>query len=243
MRGFNFSVIAGAVLFFGSTLEAASIGINMAGTRGGTEAAETLAATSTAGVVPQQNFNNVGAIGTQATTLVDNNGSATTAVVASTTAANLYSTYGAAQANPDSQLLNGYFDNNGTTNSAITITGIPYATYDVYVYGNSDGGGRVGQIIVGANSFYYKTEGSGVATPGYVLTTATTAAAAPTADYARFANVTGTSLTVTISQIGVAGGSNNGITGIQIVQTPEPSVLGLAGVGGLGLLARRRRTA
>ena len=121
--------------------------------------------TDTAGVVPMMNWNTLKAPTQQpksgldygdtsniesptAGTIVDSTGAAVPGMSLTFSATNTWSVYGATQTG-DKQLLNGYLDNtNAATPTTVTITGVPYASYDVYTYLGSDGNGRTGHITV-----------------------------------------------------------------------------------------------
>ena len=111
-----------------------------------------LAASSVAGVQPQANWNNLhGASGTQSAVL-NGNGTATSASV-SWNAPYTYSAWQADQSGtPNNQLVNAYLSNGSAllytlppataagplqTSESVTVTGIPYSSYKVYVYYNS----------------------------------------------------------------------------------------------------------
>jgi len=81
-------------------------------------------------------------------TIVDNTGTAVPGAALTFSATNTWSVSGTSQTG-DKQLLNSYLDNtNAKTPTTVTITGIPYATYDVYAYLGSDGNGRSGHVTV-----------------------------------------------------------------------------------------------
>lgn len=131
-----------------STAQANSIGVNV-GPNHGTNEAENAESTinnelppgTTAGVVPQANWNNLleGDFGT--TELVDDSGTLleTTAKV-STRWVNGVRGHGSSDG--DQILMNGGLDGDNSNVLSSTITGIPYAVYDVYIYfdGGSEGG-------------------------------------------------------------------------------------------------------
>lgn len=119
--------------------------------------------TDTAGFVPMQNWNTVKALTQQpasgldygdtsniesptAGKIVDNSGAVVPGATLTFSATNTWSVSGTSQTG-DKQLLNSYIDNtNAKTPTSVTIGGIPYATYDVYVYLGSDGNGRTGHV-------------------------------------------------------------------------------------------------
>jgi len=159
-----------------------------------------LAASGVAGVVPQANWNNVYNNSGSKTSLQDGSGAATSASV-SWSAPSTYSvwvpgnywmgTTNTAPTNPNDQLTNSYLSNyapgtpwngsysglalRGTPSVKVEVSGIPYASYKVYVYfdgapwggqagwndssnsgGNDDGGVTVSQAG-GSNTFYYQS--------------------------------------------------------------------------------------
>jgi hypothetical protein len=134
------------------------------------------------------------------------------------------------------ELLNGYFDQHGL--ESIAINAIPYSTYDIYVYFNSDTAGRVGTVGIGGTTYDFSTYGpASVNGPnGLFLQTTDTTGANPTADYAVFTGLTGSSQTIFESTANGAG-----IAGFQIVAVPEPSSMALAVMGGFGVLLMKRR--
>ncbi|HLX60329.1 MAG TPA: autotransporter-associated beta strand repeat-containing protein [Planctomycetota bacterium] len=209
---------SGQINLNGSTLQLASgtiagcIGINFAAGR----TTEIENVTGVAGVVPIANWNNIQTIAGTNVALTDSSGSAISTTLTFSGAPVSYSVYGVAQANQDAQLMNSYLDTNanaGNTTNTITITNIPYANYRVYVYVQSDGGGRQGHVTVGATTYYFNTIGNGAPFARYVQTTATTTATIPAANYALFDNLTGS--TLTISQ--VRDTNNCGVNAVEIV--------------------------
>lgn len=119
----------------------------------------------TAGFVPMKNWNAVRAPTQQpakgldygdtssiespmAGAVVDDTGTVVPGIHLTFSATNTWSVSKTAQTG-DKALLNGYLDNtNAATPTIVTITGIPYATYDVYTYLGSDGNGRTGHVTV-----------------------------------------------------------------------------------------------
>jgi len=173
--------------------------------------------------------------------LMDNSGATTTAAYTISAVWGAYSVLGYhpgqdANGTYNRELLNGYNDQHGAEN--IAISGITYGTYDIYVYFNSDTAGRVGTVGIGATTYDFSTYGlPSVSGPnGLFLQTTDTGGANPTADYAVFTGLTGSSQTIFESTANGAG-----INGFQIVATPEPGTMALAVMGGFGVLLMKRR--
>ena len=102
--------------------------------------------------------------------------------------------------------------------STVTLTGIPYTTYDVYVYVGSESGGRIGTISsTAAGTTYSFTTGVVNTDPGTYTQTTDTGAGNPIANYAVFSAQSGGTFDVTVT-VGAAQNSL-GIYGIQVVDT------------------------
>jgi hypothetical protein len=162
--------------------------------------------------------------------LLDNSGSATTACVTQHSSQHPWD-YWAINSNtpgPDSdatfnrRLLNGY-QNKGDSEapyvSSITISNIPYASYDLVAYFSSDTAGRIGHVTVGGSTYYFSTLGP-LANAGtnalFVQTTEMNSLNSPGADYAVFSNLTGSS-----QQIQVSIPDWGGLAGFQISRAPS----------------------
>lgn len=175
--------------------------------------------------------------------LMDNSGATTTASYTLSAAWGAYSIGGHPGQDADGsynrELLNGYFNEQGA--ESIAIDGIPYSTYDIYVYFNADVAGRAGTVGIGATTFYFSTVGpasvNDISGNALFLQTTDTTGANPSADYAVFTGLTGSSQTIF---------ENNpnwgGINGFQIVAVPEPSSMALAVMGGFGVMLMKRRS-
>jgi len=135
-------------------------------------------------------------------------------------------------------LLNGYLNNGNGASTTISLTGIPYSAYDIYVYLSSDTANRTGIVSVGGTTYDFSTIGPAEISGANALLVPTTdtTGANPSADYAEFTGLSGGSqtLTTTIPAYG-------GIAGFQVVATPEPGTLALATLGGASLLTLTRR--
>ena len=114
--------------------------------------------------------------------------------------------------------MNGYIDNIGGGGFAtVDFQGIPYSSYDVYVYFGSDGNGRTGSVesTTAGQIFSYTTDSQkGGFDPelDYILTEDETDSYPP-ANYCVFREQSGSDFSVLINR----GSSNSGIHGIQIV--------------------------
>ena len=194
-----------------------AIGINFLGT-----STSLMAATETAGVVPQTGWNNaVGAARSTPLPLVDDAGKATTASV-TWTANNGWMTP-ITDSPGNARMMKGYLDNNNTSITTVTVTGLPAAAYDVYVYSDGDNKAYT-------RTASYKLTGPGIAEKTIGLTDApnrnfsgTFIQGAGTAgNYVKF-NFSGTQFTLTA----IPGTSTNlnvraPVNGIQIVNASVP---------------------
>lgn len=197
-----------------------------------------IAPNEAAGVAPVTNWNNSPAgVPSQGTpmTLVNDLGVSTSAA-ATWSAANYWGARLAggalAEKDPNQRIFHGYIEDRA--NLTATITGIPYDTYDVYVYPvgvEGASGDYIRSITVEgdigtATTLYGRNFGGADAvTPvPFHLATGTSRAeaeATTTATVFRFAGVSGSSVTITHAD--VVGWNLGGIGGISIVNTTEGS--------------------
>lgn len=209
--------------------------------------------TGSLGVVSVANWNNLTAIANPTgTNLVDDSGAATTMSISfAGWNADTFNAWGDDRANMYSNFLHHQGDTLG--NATVTLTDIPYATYDVYIYYTGFVPNQVQAWIesAGGTTLYGlrgPTSGGGLS--GYVQyqtgseATALADAAGGTAggNYLVFTGLSGSALTLTSSGLpDQAGFEQDGIGGIQVVDAiPEPSSSFLLGVVGLMLAFRRR---
>lgn len=202
-----------------------------------------------AGAVLASNWNNAASMSysVSGSSLLDNSGAATTISYTLSTP----QTWGGWQigATPSQDadgsynklMLNQYLNSapNYGNPETLSLSGISYGQYDLYVYFSADQAGRQQSITLGSTTYDFSTVGL-AATSGVnaVLTQSTdTTGAYPTADYVVFSGLTGGSQTVNLdSQNG------SGIAAFQIVAVPEPGTMALAALGGASLLFWRRRS-
>jgi hypothetical protein len=201
------------------TLQAAfagSIGVNFLGTVGSTGTA--LAPAASAGFIPQQNWNNPPVATSQTTpvSLVDDSGNS----VAATLTWFVNVTYRASNNASTHPLFDGYLDDTGSAgDGTITVTGIPYSKYDLYLYYGSDGNDRTQywQINQDAGTRKFGKTNSGTFN-GYVEATATSEATAQPATYVHYTELTSPTLLIEWAKLS----SNGGIHGFQLVETAVP---------------------
>ena len=116
-------------------------------------------------------------------------------------------------------MMAGYLDDTGTAgDTVITVTGVPYAYYDVYAYLGSDANNRSGRTRLFGyfqNDRWFRTNTAPFT--GFVEGTATTQPASNTglANYTHYRSLNSGSF-----ELRAMRGSNNvGVHGIQIVET------------------------
>ena len=120
-------------LLAGSFAMGGSIGVNFGSGRANAD----LASGSSAGVVGQVNWNNAAGNAGSLSGLSDDSGANSGAAV--TWSADEQWSLGGTPADSNGTLLNGFIsENNDGTDSSINFTGIPYASYDLYVYMSHD---------------------------------------------------------------------------------------------------------
>jgi lysophospholipase L1-like esterase/fibronectin type 3 domain-containing protein len=184
-----------------------------------------MASTDSAGVpaVAQTNWKPVTGSTFSNVALTDNSGGATTALLNGGADGGYFSASGFAMGSGDAHLCSGeLFDGNiNTETNSITISSIPYGTYDVYIYAESDAGGRNATFTVtpsggAASSKSFQTESNGSTwTEG--TNTWNGSGTAPTLAVANYVHFTG--LTASSFNLKFGGINNVSMNGIQIVKT------------------------
>ncbi|MGA2259438.1 MAG: autotransporter-associated beta strand repeat-containing protein, partial [Thermoguttaceae bacterium] len=228
------NMLAGPTTVSGGTLQltpnVASVGIKFATNRSGSS---TYAVIGIAGAVRMGNWNNLTGINQPTPqTLYDNSNVANGATVTwNNPGGDCYDVFVASQTDQNAQLLNSYLDNHPDGTETVSVSGVPYRNYEVFVYLASDTNGRKGQVSIGNTTYYYATDAKNTAVPYPLNQTTDTSQNYPAANYAVFAGLTGPSFTV--SQMALA---NNGIAAVEIVgqsmANPLPTTTALAVAGG-----------
>ena len=227
-----------AVLLAGAVASADGIGINFIG-GGPPSGAEDLSvdnADGPAGVVPQSDWNNLpnasGAVGS----VIDSNGIVLGATGVSWTSNNTWSV-GNGSTTADHILMNGYLDTNSTDPTTVTISNVPYALYDVYVYTDGDNtNDRIGSFDINGTAHLAQD----VATFAGVYDDAT---ADGIGNYLLFEGLSGDTLAMA-TPVNFRAPLN----GLQIVDrtppVPEPTAALLYGAGMalVGTVVRRRQS-
>lgn len=186
--------------------------------------------------VRQRNWNRANpdgypATGTEANIVAPSAGVLVNSAGSSTTMKMTYSAVGAWADNNEDETtygrLFGPFIYNDIANTAVNISlsDIPYATYDVYVYIGSSANGLTGTITSGATTYSY-TSASGATTANglsdYVETTS--AGGFPQANYCVFRNVTGSNFAFSADHVS----GNAGVFGFQVVEITTTAYQGWA---------------
>ena len=137
----------------------------------------------------------------------------------------------------NNEMLNGYLNGGGEENSvSITLSEIPYAAFDVYVYVVSDDATRTGTVTDGTTTYSFGVLDSMINPEGDALLVQTTniSGSNPEANFAVFSGLTESSYTFSTSFYDSTGAfSYGGIAGFQVVEVPEPTSLIILGVGAL----------
>jgi hypothetical protein len=232
--------VTGATLFAGAA-SAAAIGVQFVGSQN-----SPLLPTDSAGLasVAQTNWNALTGASFAGVALQDGNGAPTTASLGGGANGTYFGGHGSPLPAGNVKLTSGELFNGWPGAPRMTVSNIPYAAYDVYVYANIDASGLNETVSITpaggtAQSFSFVTMGGGSA---WTLATSTwdgsgTAPALTSADCAHFTGLTGSAFTM---DWGAPG--NGGLNGFQIVEVtvPEPASLGMLAAGGLLLLGRGR---
>ncbi len=206
--------VIGASSLFVLAAHAGSIGINFGAGRAGAN----LDPGTTAGVVPQQNWNNAAGASGGPQALIDAAGVDEGATV---TWATDEEWSDGTPVDGDGQLLVGWVSENGDPGSTIDVAGIPYAQYDLYVYMHHDRANEDTVLGEAGGAFPEFTlretddDGLGDETLGTVTFTQQLDSGGDPGNYAVFSNLTGGTLSLTL---GVGAGARAPINGLQIVE-------------------------
>lgn len=195
-----------------------------------------LAATDVAGVIPADNWNS--SLGASAgfytpMPLVDSNGDASGVILSDHFRNNDERLSVPANPTTTQLLFRGYTESQNNGGTGFTITNIPFAEYDLYVYVMSGNAGRRGFVTTteaGTDDYYYQTAG-GIPTSFIEVTSTSSAEYTVGGNYAVFRGLGNSSQTVTLSGLN----SWSGIAGFQIQQIPEPASAGCL-IGGAAVL-------
>jgi hypothetical protein len=240
MKAFLFGLLLAGAFAVGSSARAQIIAVNFDGEGG--------AVTAPTGVVTAYTWNDLDGSSGSATGLTETDGVGTSNDTSlPTTSITFASQDSYLSGNPNlGNLLNGYLDGNGAAigvlNGTVTIsvTNIPFALYDVYVYVGADQNGRTGDGMLGTEDLSFTSAAAGATA---FAVNSDLSADHPSANTLLFTDISGTSF----SYLQNAGSNNNstGVMAIEIVAVPEPTSLGMMALaalacGGMTWIARRK---
>ena len=217
---------------------AGAISINF---NGGTKQ---LSSSTTAGVLNLDHWNNINSANGSGVSLFDSTG----ATNAATMTYSSKGTWDGATAPQTSSagtnvLYQGAVYGDPTTPVSVTVSGLTYASYEVYVYwGAGFNASDIMGLTTPVGTFYSvsATQNAGNATSLTQFTS--TNSASPTAGDAGYSVFSWSGPSFTVSTLG-GNIVTNQIYGIQVNSVPEPSTFALLGLGALGfsIQAYRRR--
>lgn len=200
-------------------LNRTAISVNFEGLDSNAEVLNLLEPTDVAGLIPVRNWNNAYDATGLMTNLIDSTGASTSASIdwAGVAVWSWENSGDAVPATPNGTLFNGYLDSNDDASEhTITLTGIPYSSYDliVYVDGENNGSSRPAslQLKQTGQEFYFDDirnfDGTFAQAFGTDIDTATIAA-----NFVIFNNLS----SPTAALIGTARDFRIAINGLQIV--------------------------
>lgn len=245
------ALLAVAGMGFAASADAAPVLIGVNFTGRGSPVGTSLGNT-TAGLVPQGNWNDETGTATNPTAFVQ-----TTPVnlIDSTGAA----TVGADGANPIQLTYNfpdswhsgsGNSDGNHTLLEGVykggtaTLTNVPAGAYKLIIYtANDTVGSGANYTATGSPLTYYINNQIGTAFTGAFVRATNTASGGTrdTGNYVQFDTVSPASNQLVIDASTSPAANGAGIDGFQLQAVPEPASLTFIALGGMGLLSRRRR--
>lgn len=221
MSSSNRLVILTLFSFPFSSALAENIGINFGSGRANAE----LFPADSAGVVPQTNWNNAPGAAGGPLVLNDASGAATPATV--TWATDEEWSIGGPGADPNGTLLNGWVSANNTAAppATITLTGIPFASYNLIVYFNHDRGTE--DVLIREASSHFAPilaheNDTDILVPVFFTEQTATAEGDPTqqGNYLTLSGLQKADLEIILEPGGGAGSTDRGaVTGIQIIET------------------------
>ncbi|MBS1725965.1 MAG: PEP-CTERM sorting domain-containing protein [Armatimonadetes bacterium] len=223
------------------TAQAQTIGINFSG--GGLS----MGSGDEPGVVSGANWNNLTTGSGSGVALMDSSGAMTSALL-SFSAAGTYDEFNKpSTANSATNRLygGGLYGDPTQAEIRVSVSGITYADYDVYVYASADTSHtNTLSISDGSTTFYYASPGSVNSGASNLLLTTSTSSASPTVGKAQYQVFHEHGSSFTLNTFGSAAGVlSNNVFGLQIVATPvpEPASFAVLGLGILPLVRRRKR--
>ncbi|OVE75464.1 hypothetical protein BVX97_04515 [bacterium E08(2017)] len=218
---------SGTSVFISDKYKEFYVGVNFVGTAG---AGGTLDPEDLAGYVAQTNWNNMCASSQNDTlnTIMDSEGNVIAGMSVDTSIGAWDSRETSTATNewgPHTNLFEGFLgDNESAWAPRVAVTGIPFDTYDVYVYLNSENGGKGAVRLNGGGTEYYAQMGNNPLFTGYTVSEETSSATG-TYNTIVFSNVTGNMLDIDM----LRSGSKIGVSGIQICgMRATPTIKNLA---------------
>jgi hypothetical protein len=181
-----------------------------------------LVRTDAAGVLVQTNWNNIpttpsGNIGISEQ-MLDNTGH-NTAVQLEFTANNAWNSDGLTDT-PNDKLMKGILkEQDEGTSLTLTFTNLVAAFYDVYVYGNVNGGPVDLDVSIGPTTNYWTEPAAFEDGTGFILAASSNPNNRATGNYVKFTGVTPASGTITVIATYQTGSDGLGIAGAQIASS------------------------
>jgi uncharacterized protein (DUF2141 family) len=201
----------------------ASIGASFLGDSGdGNVEPWRLAPTDSAGVVAQTHWNNISSTPTGnvgiSNPLPDSAGNSS-AVQLQFVANDAWNSDGS-DSTPNDKLMKGIIKEGGVGSSmTLTFTNLAPAFYDVYVYGNVNGGPVDLDVSIGATTNYWTEPAAFDVGTGFIQAASSDPNARAAGNYVKFAGVTPASGLITITATYQGGSDGLGIAGVQIVSS------------------------